>query len=725
MRTLKPWPHLTVIAIVFGLAGGIVAALWVKHQQTAEAKTLPTAARVERVEGDVSLNSDLTTGTNDEWTEVTQNTPLSVGDRIYTRDKSRAAIAFTGRNFARLNEGSALDVLSLSDGQTQLALRDGSALFDVGYLDQGDLFEVATPYGAVDFNQPGLYEVGINDNGSAWVSVLTGLAQVAGLAGSGEVSKGEMLTLLGQTAAEVALSRLNPNYAGALADDYYAYRYPDVYDGRYRDYNAYLDDPYYYDPYRRYSSYQYASDSIPGLYDLDSYGDWQSVNGYGQVWRPRVDEGWAPYQSGYWVNDYPHGLTWVSNEPWGYAPYHYGRWANADNQWFWVPERARTQPLYSPALVAFLPLTQDNGIGWVPLAPGDQYAYRYYNENWQPQYLTRTQVVPAQVVNLNVPGAVTIVPWQEFDQDIDRRKLRRGDRQTFTNVTPLLDPLREGAIRNVALRSGWGRRKTDLPRGIAKRLDDTRVVTDAAVVAPPFRRDLARRLRVEQISENAKRSRFRVRDERHFETGQRVENRKGIDNLLDRAARGEKQARRQMEQNEQQQRREQREKRQVEQTHGQRVSLRAQQQSQREAVHQQQVQQSEAQRHQRVEGQRVARQRAFAEREAREAARQSRRNQDRQSQPKSSRGQFLGPPVRVKEAQRPESRRDVRSQSEHQARRQADQQQQQPRPERQQRRAEPRQPALIRHAEKADRKQGTSAAPQQQSEEGRKGKGRP
>src|SRR3712207_9568746 len=82
----------------------------------------------------------------------------------------------------------------------------------------------------------------------SFVSVLSGLAQVVGLAGSGEISKGEMLTLLGQTAAQVALSRLSPDYAGGLLDDYYGYRYPDYYDGRYSDYNAHLNDPYYYDP---------------------------------------------------------------------------------------------------------------------------------------------------------------------------------------------------------------------------------------------------------------------------------------------------------------------------------------------------------------------------------------------------------------------------------------------------------------------------------------------
>src|SRR4029434_501616 len=99
--------------------------------------------------------------------------------------------------------------VSLGDNRTQLALRDGSAIFDVGYLAPDELFEVGTPNGAIDFAQPGLYNIGFDQNGGVLVSVLSGLARVVGQSGSGEINKGEMLTLLGQTVAEVALSKLN------------------------------------------------------------------------------------------------------------------------------------------------------------------------------------------------------------------------------------------------------------------------------------------------------------------------------------------------------------------------------------------------------------------------------------------------------------------------------------------------------------------------------------
>src|SRR5690349_20304580 len=514
MSNLKVWPHLTLVAIVCALAAGLGVGLWMKHEQTASAAAIPNAARIQRVDGDVAVNNGLVAGDNsqaDQWYAASENQPFSVGDRIYTRNNAHASLAFTGRNFARLNPNTSLDVLSLNDRRTQLALRDGSAIFDVGYLDPNDLFEVATPYGAVDFQQPGLYNVGI-DNGQVLVSVLSGLAQVVGLGGSGQINKGELLTLLGQTASDVVLSRLDGRDAGYLVDDYYGYQYPRYYDGRYRDYNAYLNDPYYYDPYRRNVSYQYVNSYIPGLNDLDYYGDWQNVSGYGNCWAPRVDAGWTPYESGYWINDYPYGPTWVSNEPWGYAPYHYGRWAYAGNRWYWVPDATNTAPVYAPALVAFVPFNQ-NDVGWVPLGPGDVYVPHYYNTDWQPQYLTRDNLYQ-RVVNLNVPNAVTVVNADDFWREDDFRRARRADRNALAQVNPVLDPLLVTPLRNAVVHSAWGRGKKDLPPGIAKKLQDTTVIASTAPVATGFRRDLARTMRVEEVSDRAKGREFKVRDER-------------------------------------------------------------------------------------------------------------------------------------------------------------------------------------------------------------------
>ena len=520
MNKIKLWPHLTIMAVAVAVIAGLATAFYLKHEQTVQAEELPSAARIQRVDGEVAVSDSIANAeAAAEWVAATPNQPVSVGDRIYTRDNAHTSLAFSGRNFARLDPNTSLDVVSLDNRRTQLALRDGSAIFDVGYLEPDEIFEVATPRGAVTFAEPGLYNMGFDNDGNVLVSVLSGLAQVAGLGGTGQINKGEILTLLGQTAAEVVLSRLNGDQAGSLVDNYYRSQYP-AYDGRYSNYDTYLNDPFYYDPSRENVSYQYVNPLIPGIHDLATHGDWQNLDGYGYAWRPRVDEGWVPYQQGAWVNDYPYGPTWVSTEPWGYAPYHYGRWANSGNQWYWVPEPVNQTPVYAPALVAFVPVTGSNEIAWVPLAPGEAYAPHYYDNNWQPQYLTRANILPEQLVNLAIPGAVTVIPIDAFGRTVDRRSLRRADPKTWASVRPTLDPLTLTPLRNAVIHSAWGRGKIDLPPGIAKKLQDTPVFVGADPREFKFRKNLAKAMRVERVSDKGRSEKLRIKDERQ---AQRVE----------------------------------------------------------------------------------------------------------------------------------------------------------------------------------------------------------
>ncbi len=682
MNHIKIWPHMTIVAILVAVLAGLGVAFYMKHEQTAAAQELPYEARIQRVEGDVAFSENLPNldpNSNQQWVAATQNQPFSVGDRIYTRDKSRASLAFSGRNFARLDPNTSLDVIALEDRRTQLALREGSAMFDVGYLEPGELFEVGTPYGAVDFNEPGLYNVGFDNNGSVLVSALSGVAQVVGLAGSGQISKGELLTLVGQTAAQVALSRLNGNDASYLVDDYYRYQYPNMYDGRYNNnYDAYLSDPYYYDPYRRDVSYQYVNYGIPGVNDLSYYGDWQNLDGYGYAWSPRVDTGWAPYQEGYWANDYPYGPTWVSNEPWGYAPYHYGRWTNSGGRWFWVPDSVNTTPLYSPALVAFVPFSDANQIGWVPLGPGDPYAPRYYDNNWQPQYLSRVDTTPVRLVNLAIPEAVTVVSLDSFGRDIDRRNIRRIDRNMLASVRPTLEPLTLTPLRNAVVHSAWGRGKKDLPPGIAKKLRETPVLLADAPRQSRFGRDVARAMHVERVPDQARKQKFQVRDDRHLGDGRRdnaaeqtrqafeQQNRQRqqqLDSLKAEAARGSRQAERQARQLEQQNRQaQQQQARQLQQQ-----SRQAEQQRQNEA---------------RRAGNEAARAQAMAARAQAEAARAQERSQRRAAQ--QPQGQRVGNPAPKAERRQPEPRPQAQPRYQMPPRqevRQQQRQQAQPRPQ--------------------------------------------
>src|SRR5215210_6463764 len=101
-NSIKVWPHLTLVFLVCAVLGGVAAALWMRHEPKAEALALPRAARVERVDGEVGLSRDLNANMDEEsnWVELSPNTPLTTGDRVYVRDDSNASLAFTGRNYA-------------------------------------------------------------------------------------------------------------------------------------------------------------------------------------------------------------------------------------------------------------------------------------------------------------------------------------------------------------------------------------------------------------------------------------------------------------------------------------------------------------------------------------------------------------------------------------------------------------------------------------------------
>ena len=192
-------------------------------------------------------------------------------------------------------------------------------------------------------------------------------------------------------------------------------------------------------------SANYVSREMTGYEDLDEYGDWSYVAGYGRCWRPRVlVAGWAPYRFGHWAWVGPWGWTWVEDEPWGFAPFHYGRWAFASGGWLWVPGPSVVRPVYAPALVGWVgggpgvnfSFGFGAGVGWFPLAPGEVFipGYRVSRVYVNNVNFTNTRVDYARVTNVyntvvlnrsttvnnivyanrNVNGGVTVVSRDTF-----------------------------------------------------------------------------------------------------------------------------------------------------------------------------------------------------------------------------------------------------------------------------------------------------------------------
>jgi FecR protein len=76
-----------------------------------------------------------------------------------------------------------------------------------------------------------------------------------------------------------------------------------------------------------------------GVSDLNYYGQYYDVPGYGNCWQPYgVNLGWDPFMNGYWTYSPAFGNVWVSAYPWGWMPYRYGNWIFVANRgWLWRP----------------------------------------------------------------------------------------------------------------------------------------------------------------------------------------------------------------------------------------------------------------------------------------------------------------------------------------------------------------------------------------------------
>ena len=113
---------------------------------------------------------------------------------------------------------------------------------------------------------------------------------------------------------------------------------------------------------------------------LAPYGTWSNHSRWGEVWRPRADQGFRPYYKGYWANTREYGWLWVSNDSWGDIPYHYGRWVyDPFDGWLWVPGF-----VWGPSWVVW----REGGgnIGWFPMPPDDYYGNGPYGGNFNNQY---------------------------------------------------------------------------------------------------------------------------------------------------------------------------------------------------------------------------------------------------------------------------------------------------------------------------------------------------
>jgi hypothetical protein len=356
----------------------------------------------------------------DDWVTAVPNRPIVSGDDLWADENSRAEV-HVGSTAVRLGPKTGITFLTLDDRTAQIRLAEGSLILRVRHLDDDDSYEVDTPNVAFTLLQPGEYRIDVSEDGSRTVTtVWHGRGRVTGGGFTYNVVADQSATFTGD---EQHLDYDLGQIPGRDGFDEWAFDRDD------REDHA--------------DSANYVSREMTGYEDLDEYGDWNYVAGYGPCWRPRaVVAGWAPYRFGHWAYVGPWGWTWVEDEPWGFAPFHYGRWAFVSGGWWWVPGPVVVRPVWAPALVAFVGggsgfrFSAGVGVGWFPLAPGEVYVPGYQVSRG---YVNRVNITNTTVnvtkvtnvyntvivnrnttvnnvtyVNQRVNNAVTVVPHEAF-----------------------------------------------------------------------------------------------------------------------------------------------------------------------------------------------------------------------------------------------------------------------------------------------------------------------
>jgi len=370
--------------------------------QAANAQEPPTrVGRLAFTEGTVALYQDAEIG----WEKAYVNSPVTSENSIWTDPDSRAEMRVSGLAL-RLDEATQLDITTLDEDDLQAFVGRGSVAIRVRHFENSDRLDFATPHAQFRLFGNGRYRVDVDpDRDETVLTVFTGSASMRSSSGDVKVAAGAAVRVRGGDESWFVRER-----ARTTAFDRWTLARDEKWIER--------------------SSTRYVSTDMTGYEDLDAYGEWYQEPEFGAIWFPsRVSSDWAPYRQGHWDYVRPWGWTWIAEEPWGYAPYHYGRWVYVRDRWGWYPGERVANPVWAPALVAWVggsnfSVSISSGrapaMGWYPLAPWERY---------EPWYRTNTTYVT------RVNRVVRESPPRQY-RDRDRTEWRYANRDRGATPSP-------------------------------------------------------------------------------------------------------------------------------------------------------------------------------------------------------------------------------------------------------------------------------------------------
>jgi len=282
--------------------------------------------RLSDVQGSVQMDKNSGLGFENAFL----NMPVTQGTQLRTGNNGRAEVEFEDGSTLRLAPDTLVEfnTLGLSDAgkrTSQVNLVEGMAY--VNWLGKDDFtLSFAREVAALDRGAHFRADVSAD---VANLAVFKGEVPLEGPSGKLVVEKKKTVTF---NAADDAHYKLADKIVEAPLDswDKESISYHDQYA---KNNNS---SPYGY-----------------GLSDLNYYGAYSNVPGYGMMWQPYfTGVGWDPFMDGAW-GWYPgFGYMYASAYPWGWLPYRYGNWMFVPGfGWMWQPGGWNTWmavPRYTP-----------------------------------------------------------------------------------------------------------------------------------------------------------------------------------------------------------------------------------------------------------------------------------------------------------------------------------------------------------------------------------------
>lgn len=273
--------------------------------------------RLSQVDGDVQIDRN----TGQGYEKAFLNLPITQGTKVRTGSDARAEIEFEDGTTLRITPGTTVEFseLTLRDSGARASsvnLKTGTAYLNFKGGKSAQEFTLAFGHEKLPLTKPAHLRLELRD-ADATLAVFKGEVEVESAAGKVEVGK--------KHSATFDLAGANPYTIANNLE-------PDPYD----DWDKQQEK--YHEQYSASSSNSYSPFAY-GSSDLNYYGSFYNMPGYGMMWQPYlVGAGWDPFMNGAWMWYPGFGYTWVSSYPWGWTPYRYGSWTYLSSYgWFWQP----------------------------------------------------------------------------------------------------------------------------------------------------------------------------------------------------------------------------------------------------------------------------------------------------------------------------------------------------------------------------------------------------